>query len=144
MPYWRTYYHINWAVKGREPLISSAIETLMFPALAGKARELGGMLFAANGTADHVHVATVIPPRISVAEFVRHLKGLSSHLVRQEFDPAFNWQSGYGVVTFGERHLNAVVRYVRDQKAHHANGTTRNTLEAICSDDDGPAPPLGW
>jgi hypothetical protein len=62
------------------------------------------------------------------------LKGGSSHTVNQMF-PAlverFAWQVGYGVVSFGTRDLKWVVRYVRNQREHHACGKIEDRLERI-------------
>jgi putative transposase len=42
-----------------------------------------------------------------------------------------DWQGGYGVVSFGAKDLEWVKRYVRNQKEHHARGTTHERLESI-------------
>jgi putative transposase len=44
------------------------------------------------------------------------------------------WQTGYGVVSFGTKDLKWVIEYVRNQKEHHAKGTTVDRLEKIDSD----------
>jgi hypothetical protein len=41
------------------------------------------------------------------------------------------WQAGYGVVSFGTKDLEWVKGYVRDQRKHHARGTTHDRLERI-------------
>jgi putative transposase len=41
------------------------------------------------------------------------------------------WQTGYGVVSFGTGDLDWVKKYVADQKEHHANNTIHNRLERI-------------
>ena len=47
------------------------------------------------------------------------------HFARQVLE----WQRGYGVVTFSKRHLDTLVQYARNQKKHHAEGTTIDLLE---------------
>ncbi len=91
MPYWRTFYHIVWATKQRAPLITPEVEALIFPSIVHKACEVGTIVYALNGVADHVHLAVAIPPRIAVAPFVGDLKGRSSFIVGQRLDMAFAW-----------------------------------------------------
>jgi hypothetical protein len=54
-------------------------------------------------------------------------------------DKILQWQSGYGVVSFGTRRLDWVVEYIRNQREHHAKGTVHERLERITQDGDGPA-----
>lgn len=85
-----------------------------------------------NAVADHIHVAVRMPPSISISEFVRQIKGASSHAVNNmaEFsENKFRWQESYGALTFGQRNLEFVVSYIKDQKQHHANSTTDPYLE---------------
>jgi hypothetical protein len=47
-----------------------------------------------------------------------------------------DWQTGYGVVSFGTKDLPWVVSYVRNQKEHHAKGTIVGRLEKTDIDED--------
>ncbi len=138
MPYWRTFYHVVWATKRREPFITPEAEVVLYPAIVGKAHELGAIVYALNGPADHVHLVMAIPPRLAVASVVGDIKGRSSHVVNEHLSTAFAWQTGYGVLTFGERHLPWVIEYVKCQKTHHAAHTIRSRLEVCQEEDDGP------
>jgi hypothetical protein len=74
---------------------------------------------------DHIHLAISVPPKIAISEFVRLIKGNSSHFVnhslKESVQGSFAWQSEYGVITFGGRSLKSVVAYVENQAQHHAN-----------------------
>jgi putative transposase len=52
----------------------------------------------------------------------------------------FHWQDEYGVLSFGEKNLPAVVRYIQNQKHHHADGTLNEAMER---DNSPEAPPAG-
>jgi hypothetical protein len=39
-----------------------------------------------------------------------------------------DWQTGYGVVSFGTKDLDWVVKYIRNQKKHHKKGTAVDRL----------------
>ena len=81
MPYYELYYHLVWATKEREPLITPALLPELLEYLRGKGIQLGGIVHAVGGIEEHVHVAASIPPRIAVATYVGQLKGASSHWV---------------------------------------------------------------
>jgi putative transposase len=73
---------------------------------------------------DHVHLAVSVPPSLSVSTFVSRIKGSSSHLIRhaeQGANPDFSWQAEYGVLSFGDKQLPDVIRYIEDQPSRHAN-----------------------
>lgn len=136
MSYWKLYYHFVWGTKNRLPLIDSTLEPQLYGAIAAKALEMDGIVHALGGVEDHVHLAVSVPPKIAPAKFIGDVKGNSSHyinhVVRPEFE--FYWQDTYGVFSFGERNLPAVVRYIHDQKKHHAEGTWIPEMEMM---DDG-------
>ena len=69
MPYWQLFYHIAWATKHREPLISPDIEPILYGYLRAKAIGLDAIVFTLNGISDHVHLITSIPPTIAVSIF---------------------------------------------------------------------------
>jgi REP element-mobilizing transposase RayT len=138
MAYWRLFYHLVWATKGRAALLVPEIEDPLYRALIHKADELRGFVFAANGMPDHAHLVTSIPPSIAPSDFVKHLKGSSSRFVHLEFGVPFDWQAGYGLFTISERNLDQAIDYVRRQKEHHRLGTIVPRLERTSDKDDGP------
>jgi putative transposase len=119
MSYWRLFYHIVWATKGREPLIDAEHEATVTRIVQAVCRESGAVVHAMGFMPDHVHVAVSIPPRIAVSDFVQQLKGGSSYQMNRP-DAWFRWQPEYGVVSFGERALPDVVAYVQNQRVRHA------------------------
>ena len=121
MPYYELYYHLVWATKEREPLITPALLPDLLQYLRGKGIQLGGIVHAVGGIEEHVHVAASIPPRIAVATYVGQLKGASSHWVTHVSGHGFPfaWQEGYGALSFGKRALPQVVEYVLDQQDRH-------------------------
>ena len=125
MTYWRLYYHLVWATKNREPLITPEIEGNLYGYLSRKAASHKATVYAINGDEQHIHVVASIPPSIAVSEFAKSLKGSSSHHLNHlpDSEGNFGWQRGYGVLSFGKKQLDFVVRYVQDQKRHHQEKT---------------------
>lgn len=143
MPYWRLFYHLIWATKGRAPVLLPHVDAQLYPYLAQKAAAAGAIVYAVNGWLDHIHMVVAIPPSIAVADIVQRVKGSSSHYLNYVVKLAqpFAWQRGYGALTVGERHLPIVETYVACQKQHHAQQTIHPRLERAEDPDEGPSSP---
>lgn len=60
------------------------------------------------------------------------VKGSSSHEVNQKLGrKVLEWQTGYGIVSFGTRDLEWVKAYVLNQRERHATGQIVDRLERI-------------
>ncbi|MGH7495618.1 MAG: IS200/IS605 family transposase [bacterium] len=139
MAYWRLYYHAIWSCHNREPLITPALEPELYKYLRGKGLELGGIMHAVGGIEDHMHSSFSLPPKYALADFIGKLKGASSHWVTHvlRHPGKFEWQRGYGVLSFGSRDLARVVNYVNNQKEHHQRQTTHAIVERCGEEEDG-------
>ncbi len=134
MSFWRTYYHLIWATKDQKPLITPDMESKVTAYLIRKANELGVRVYAIIVMPDHVHLIVAIPPRMAVADVVKHLKGFVSFALGS----GFAWQRGYGVMTFGERQRQKAIAYVQNQRQLHAQNETNPWLERYDEYDEGP------
>jgi len=133
MPYWKLYYHFVWGTKNRLPLIDATFEPELYRVLAAKVQDLGGFVHVIGGMEDHAHLAVSVPPKLSPAKFIGDVKGNTSHYVNHVIKPDFEfyWQDEYGVISFSERNLASVVRYIHNQKQHHADGTLIAVMERM-------------
>jgi len=133
MTYWRLHYHLIWSTHDREPSLTSEREKMFYGVLYKKGDELGLTIHAAGNVEDHVHVVVSIPPKLSIADCVRHLKGASAYAINHMDggNGQFKWQSGYGALTVGERSLETVMEYAAKQKEHHKSGTVNEYYERI-------------
>lgn len=133
--------HLNRHTKHDQPLLRGRTEELAHRALRDKASRMKGVsILELGGTDDHVHLAVQIEPYATISELVQELKGASAFEVNQALrHKALEWQRGYGVVSFGRRHLPWVVEYIRRQREHHAHGTIHVRLEAHEPDERPPA-----
>jgi putative transposase len=133
MPYWKLYYHFVWSTRNRLPVIDATLEPELHRVIAAKVKDLGGFTHALGGMDDHTHLAVSFPPKIAVAKFIGDVKGNSSHYVNHVIKPAFEfyWQEEYGVLSFSEKNLSAVVKYIHDQKKHHTEGDLIPTMERM-------------
>ncbi len=136
MPYWQLFYHLVWATKKREPILTADVEPMIHGYLRQKAIGLGATVFALNGDKDHVHVVASIPPKIAVAKFVGQIKGVASMKFNQSGyqERKFFWQSEYAAFSFDGKRLPNYIAYVERQKEHHAQSTTIPILERVFGD----------
>lgn len=115
------YFHATFSTRQRAPLISSELESKLFPVIGGIVRDLRCKLIAINGMPDHLHVLIRCPADISLAEAIRHIKGRSSKWIHDTIPElaAFGWQGGYGGFTVSRSMVTDVENYIRQQKDHH-------------------------
>lgn len=143
----KSYYseinlHLTWHTKLSRPLLTPEVEVMTFACLREKAAALGDIyIHEIGGTETHIHVAVSIEPTVLICELIGALKGYSSHEVNRRLglkQKVLQWQTGYGVVSFGTGDLPWVTAYIRNQKEHHARGKTHERLERIHRFDDAP------
>ena len=133
MTYWRLHYHIIWSTMDRQPILAPQVEKVFYGVLYGKTDELGLKIHAAGNADDHAHIVLSIPPKIAVADCVRHFKGASTFAINHMAgsDGQFKRQAGYGALTVGERSLSMVMEYAAKQKEHHKSGTIIDIYERM-------------
>jgi putative transposase len=133
MTYWRLHYHLIWATLDRQPSLTQEREKVFYGVLYGKARELNLKIHAAGNVDDHVHVVVSIPPKMAVADCVKHIKGASAFAINHMPGSAgqFKWQEGYGALSIGERSLETVMAYAARQKDHHKERSLITVCEKI-------------
>ncbi len=137
--YHEIFLHITWHTKDSFPLITPRIEHDVHSKLKERCEKSKGVwLHAVNGTENHIHIAVSIEPTVTISTFVGELKGGSAYeLNKAEHMKRIQWQRGFGVVSFGKRNLPWVIRYIANQKEHHARGTQSERLERFCEYDEG-------
>ena len=137
MTYWRLHYHLIWATHSREPTLTPERERMFYSVLYRKAEELGLKVHSAGNVEDHAHVVVSIPPKLAVADCVRHLKGASAFAINHMpgSDGQFKWQGGYAALTVGEESLEIVTQDAEKQKEHHRENKLVEVHERIDEED---------
>jgi putative transposase len=140
----RNYYselnlHITWHTKLSGPLLTPPIEDATHRFLRQRMIDTQGVfVHEVGGTENHVHICMTIPPTLTISEYIGQLKGASLHHINHTNstnDKLLEWQSGYGVVSFGTGDLEWVKEYVRNQKEHHRKGRVFDRLERINAEE---------
>ncbi|HEX7344891.1 MAG TPA: IS200/IS605 family transposase [bacterium] len=128
----KIYLHIIWHTKGNLPLITPDVQKVIYSTIRQRCDKSGVILFGFGGTEDHIHFAVKIPPSLQITAWIGELKGASSYNVNQACGrESFTWQEGYGVVSFREKELDFILKYIENQVEHHASGKIISSLENI-------------
>ena len=113
--------HLIFSTKNREPFITPAIESELYPYMATIFRELKSPSLTIDGTSDHVHTLFALSRTITIAELVEAVKTSSSKWIKtkdRKFKN-FHWQKGYGAFSIGQSNVADLKRYIGSQKQHH-------------------------
>ena len=114
----RNHLHVIFSTKERRKTIPGEWQPRLWAYLAGICKNHGMIALAVGGTQDHVHLLFHLPPKLALAKAVLLLKSNSSKWMGEQ-GREFSWQEGYGAFSVSSSNLNAVMRYVQNQEAHH-------------------------
>jgi putative transposase len=135
------FLHLVWATWDRLPLITPDIERRLYRNIESEAQKQGCTVLALNGTEDHVHLLVIFPTTITIADVLKHVKGVSSRFINETLRPPaqFKWQGSYGAFTVSRWDVARIKEYIKRQKEHHRSGELvpefEETFEEIKSDE---------
>jgi REP-associated tyrosine transposase len=114
-------YHCVWTPKYRRPVLVGPIAKRCQQVIRQVAAKYKAEIFALEIMPDHVHVLVEVDPQFGIHRLVKHLKGVSSHTLRQEFRTLKSrlptlWTNSYFVSTVGGAPLAVIQQYVEKQK----------------------------
>lgn len=115
------YLHLVWGTWDRLPLVTPDIQEVIYAAIVKQCSQLECTVITIGGMADHVHLLTGFPPKLTISDLIGKAKGSSSHLITHEIKPGefFKWQGGYGAFTVSGNQIDQVAGYIRNQAQHH-------------------------
>jgi REP element-mobilizing transposase RayT len=127
------HYHIVFSTKNREPFIDRALQPRLYEYVGGILRNHEGVLLAAGGMPDHIHLLVGLHRQTAVAEAVKLVKAHSSKWIHETFPEhrAFAWQTGYGAFTVSYSGMGQVKQYINGQEAHHRQRTFKEEFIAF-------------
>jgi REP element-mobilizing transposase RayT len=130
--------HCVFAVKYRKAIIHSSWEERLHKYITGIVQNNGHKMLAINSATDHLHLFVGLNPKQSISDMMRLVKGDSSEFVNkyQLTDRKFQWQEGYGAFSNSHSQIDAVVKYILNQKEHHQHKTFREEYVRILKDND--------
>lgn len=119
--YTQIFYHIVFAVKRRENLISPVWKDNLYKYISGVITNQNQKLYIINGMPDHVHILVSCGPTVTLSNLVKEIKEHSTKYINGEgfVVGKFNWQEGFGAFSVSFRNVEQVVNYIKDQEKHH-------------------------
>jgi putative transposase len=117
---YRCTYHVVWCPKYRRPVIEGAVDERLQQIIREVCAERDAPIVELLTTPDHVRLLVVCDPQYGIHRLVKHIKGRSSRLLRQEF-PSLRrrlptlWTNSYFVATVGGAASEVIKRYVQNQ-----------------------------
>ena len=116
-------YHMVWSVKYRRKIITPEIEQFLKNTVQDIAADKGFTvhLFEA-GQMDHIHCFVSAPPKLSITDIVKYLKGITGRKlfeafpeIRQQLWKGQLWNHSYYVETIGSVSEENIRRYIEKQ-----------------------------
>jgi REP element-mobilizing transposase RayT len=132
--YNQLYVHVVLCVHARQVLIDAALGT----ALEARAREICAaqrcLPLAVTCMPDHMHVLLNANPNVALAGVIRTLKRQLQALAQRQLAKSaqFSWAGSFGAYSVSPRDVDAIERYVRQQRELHAHQQVMAALE--CSE----------
>ena len=118
----RIYVHAVWTTKDRLPLIDARAATYLDEHLRIIARQERARVLELGIVATHVHALIRLHPTTVIPRLLQRLKGSTSASLRRlpvGVSGQSGWERGYNLQSVGERSIDAVGAYVRNQPTHH-------------------------
>ena len=117
-------YHIVWCVKYRRKVLSADISNRLIELLKAVGNEKGFTVVECKVSEnDHVHCFVSAPPKISVTQIVKYLKGISGNQLFREYPQLRKslwkgqlWNGSYFCETIGSTSEENILRYIERQK----------------------------
>ena len=112
-----------WSVKYRKKILTAEIEEFLKQVTQEIAMEKGFTIHLFEcGEMDHVHCFVTAPPKLSITNIVKYLKGISGRKlfeehpeIRQKLWKGELWNHSYYVETIGSVSEENIRRYIENQ-----------------------------
>jgi len=114
-------YHIIFCPKYRRKILTNGIDVRLKEIILSNQGKFKYEVLEMEVMCDHVHLLLDIHPKIGVYNVINKIKGLSSHILREEFPflkkrlPSL-WTRSKFISSVGSVSLEIVKKYIEEQK----------------------------
>lgn len=129
----KNYMHIVFSTKHREPLILESVENELYAYLGGICKTMECNPIKIGGYTDHIHILCMLSKKIALMDLLEETKSHSSKWIKtkgEEFSN-FYWQNGYGAFSVSHGHVERVINYIANQKAHHSKNIFQDEFRIL-------------
>ncbi len=121
---WHCHYHIVWTPKYRYRILKGDIKHEVEQSIKLFSDQMQAKIVELNVQEDHVHLLVMVPPKISLSNYIGTLKGRAairifnkfSHLRQKPYWGNHFWARGYCIDTIG-LDLEKIRKYVKYQES---------------------------
>jgi REP element-mobilizing transposase RayT len=123
--YTQIHLHLVFAVQYRISLIHDSWKDELYKYITGIVQEHKHKMIIVNGMPDHIHMLIGMRPIQSLSDLMQDIKGSSSTWInnRKFTKGRFQWQEGYGALSYSKRELPVIIDYIKNQEEHHRKKT---------------------
>ncbi|MDM8536577.1 IS200/IS605 family transposase [Desulfobacterales bacterium HSG17] len=82
---WHCQYHIVWVPKYRFKILNGEVGKEVENCIRAFSEQKGCEIIELNVQIDHVHLLTMVPPKVSISDYVGTLKGRTAIRVYNKF-----------------------------------------------------------
>ncbi len=128
-------YHVMWCVKYRRKLLTGNVEQRLNEIIYSITEEVKSFEIISLETAcDHVHLLCGVDPQYGINKLVKHIKGITSSLLREEFPDLTSkvptlWTSSYFVATSGGTPVEIMKAYLENQETSQRDNQRLKWIE---------------
>ncbi len=128
------YLHLVFSTRDRAPLLQDeALRDALHEYLGGVSKTLECAPLRVGGVEDHVHLLARFGRTLTIADWVKEVKRVSSIWVHERGNAyrQFHWQNGYGVFSVSHSNRDRVIEYIDGQEQHHRRMTFQDELRGL-------------
>lgn len=122
---WHCQYHIVWVPKYRYRVLTGEVAQEVEKLIRAFSHQMKCEIIELNVQIDHVHLLVMIPPKISISDYMGAIKGRTAIRILNQFKKLRQkrywgnhfWTKGYCVDTVG-LDSEMIRKYVKYQEAH--------------------------
>ena len=126
--------HVVFSTKERRPFLRDiALRNELYYYMGGISKKLNCEHIIMGGIEDHVHILARQSKDISVSDWVKELKRISTKWLKGKSEEyhLFQWQTGYGVFSVSQSQSKAVEKYIAGQEEHHHKMTYQDEFRIL-------------
>ncbi len=131
------YLHLVFSTKNRSPFLTDPDQReSLHQQVGGISNTLSCPVIRVGGTSDHIHILGSMSRTITLADWIKELKRVSTNWFNQQF-PArgkgmrFSWQGGYAAFSVSQSNVPEVTSYIENQLTHHQKMTFQDEMRAL-------------
>lgn len=134
----KSYLHIIFSTKLREPFIHDPVRTELHRYLSGICRNLECNPVEIGGYTDHVHILCLQSKKIALMKLVEEVKVGSSKWMKTNGPSLSNfyWQDGYGAFSVSPGEVESVQHYIQKQIEHHQRKTSKDEFRIFLNENN--------